>query len=102
MEHFGNKDTQHMNVGKVDGQAEPGLRNEGPRAEATRNLAKGGFEAFTSSVPRTVHSISSECGGLKEGNKGVDTSGWYEDGGHAITASERDETAAHSARLPED
>ena len=76
MEHFGDKDTKHE--GEGTGQAEGGLESMGARSEATRNLAQRGFERFTSSVPMTTHSISSDCGGLLEGNSGVDTSGWVE------------------------
>ena len=88
MKHFGDKDTQHEGHGS--GQAEGGLEEMGARSSATVNLARGGFESHTSSVPMTTRSISSRCGGLEEGNSGVDTSGWYEGKGHDVEDTEHE------------
>lgn len=76
--------------GHGTGQAEGGLKEMGARSSATVNLARGGFESHTSSVPMTTRSISSECGGLKEGNSGVDTSGWYEGNGKSHEDTEEE------------
>jgi hypothetical protein len=76
--------------GRGTGQAEGGLEERGARSSATVNLARGGFESHTSSVPMTTHTISSRCGGLEEGNSGVDTSGWYEGKGEAHEDTEHE------------